>query len=115
MTDTHFNLLASEEFIAFVQKLAEIPSDGLFISGDISSGLSLQSNLEYLATQYSKPIYFIIGNHDCYKFFIHLNHLLKRFKVNFEIIKIRPLWTTLRFVQSLLALRARVGFLGCQK
>ena len=33
----------------------------------------------------------------------------------YKIIKIRPLWTTLRFVQSLLALRARVGFLGCQK
>lgn len=39
-------------------------ADGLFITGDISSGRWIESDLRFLAQHFDGPIYFVLGNHD---------------------------------------------------
>lgn len=48
----------------FVTRLQASGADGLFLTGDISSGPNLESDLRYLARHYDKPIFFVLGNHD---------------------------------------------------
>jgi Icc protein len=48
----------------FVRRLEGLHADGLFLSGDISSGKNLENDLRYLARNFPGPIYFVLGNHD---------------------------------------------------
>lgn len=42
-------------------------ADGIFITGDISSGYWLESDLRFLARHFDGNIYFVLGNHDYHK------------------------------------------------
>lgn len=64
-SDTHLNLSVLP-FLKrwFVTRLNGAGADGLFLTGDISSGAWLESDLRFLATHFPGPIYFVLGNHD---------------------------------------------------
>lgn len=67
LSDTHINM-SILPFMKrrFIGRLNSVESDGLIITGDISNGVMLESDLRYLATHYDRPIYFVLGNHDYY-------------------------------------------------
>ena len=46
------------------RRISSTGVDGLFITGDISTGLTLESDLKFLARHFDGPIYFVLGNHD---------------------------------------------------
>ena len=65
LSDTHMNLSA----LPFMKRLHLLgvkrgSPDGIFITGDISSGQWLESDLRFLARNFLGPIYFVLGNHD---------------------------------------------------
>jgi predicted phosphohydrolase len=65
LSDTHMNLSA----LPFLKRLHVLgirreSADGIFITGDISSGRWLESDLRFLARNFPGPIYFVLGNHD---------------------------------------------------
>jgi Icc protein len=67
-SDTHLNM-AALPFMKrlFVRRLQQARADGVIITGDISSGTSLESDLRFLAHAYDGPIYFVLGNHDYHR------------------------------------------------
>ena len=66
-TDLHLNFISSDEFMVFIDKFMEKPSDAMIITGDISEGNSFHEYLALMAEAYKKPIYYVLGNHDYYK------------------------------------------------
>jgi Icc protein len=74
-SDTHLNLSALPFMKRwFVTHLNRANPDGVFITGDISSGLGLEGDLRFLARHYNKDIYFVLGNHDYHKRHIQSVH-----------------------------------------
>lgn len=67
-SDTHLNLSVLP-FLKrmFVTRLNGAQADGLFLTGDISSGPWLESDLRFLARHFPGPIYFVMGNHDYHR------------------------------------------------
>jgi len=64
-SDTHLNLSVLPLLKRrFIERLNCAGVDGAFITGDISSGLWLESDLKFLAQHSNVPIYFVLGNHD---------------------------------------------------
>lgn len=69
-SDIHLNFLKPQGFASPTQYfgeylMAENPeADGLIITGDISTGNLLYKHLKELAEGFTKPIYFVLGNHD---------------------------------------------------
>lgn len=64
-SDTHLNLSALPFMKRwFVTRLNKAMPDGLFITGDVSSGQWLEPDLRFLARHFDGPIYFVLGNHD---------------------------------------------------
>jgi predicted phosphodiesterase len=68
LSDTHLNLSVLP-FLKrrFVRQLNSAGPDGLFLTGDISSGPWFESDLRFLARHFHGPIYFVLGNHDYHK------------------------------------------------
>jgi|SRR5690606_762181 len=69
LTDIHLNFLKQpNSAMFFAESLAkEHPeATGLIITGDISTGRSVQKHLEQIAKGWKKPCYFTVGNHDFY-------------------------------------------------
>ena len=73
LTDTHFNFLRKGNIsfspvrIFGEYLMAENPSaEGLIITGDISTGESIVTHLREFAEGFTKPIFFVLGNHDFY-------------------------------------------------
>lgn len=66
-SDTHLNLsifpFMKRWFMTHLQNANE-EADGLFITGDISHGLGIESDLKFLTKHFNGPIYFVLGNHD---------------------------------------------------
>jgi predicted phosphohydrolase len=65
LSDTHMNLSA----LPFLKRLhvlglERMGADGVFITGDVSSGNWIESDLRFLTNHFSGPIYFVLGNHD---------------------------------------------------
>lgn len=65
LSDTHMNL----SVLPFLKRLhllgiRKSQADGIFITGDVSSGMWLESDLRFLANNFPGPIYFVLGNHD---------------------------------------------------
>ncbi len=50
----------------FCQKINQEKPKAVFITGDISNGLFLSSDLEYIANNSQSEIFFVLGNHDYY-------------------------------------------------
>lgn len=68
-TDWHLDFLkspyAAKNFAAYL--MTENPNaQGLVITGDISNGKKLEGHLRELAIGWTKPIYFVLGNHSYY-------------------------------------------------
>jgi len=74
-SDVHLNL-AALPFMKrlFVRRLHQARADGVIITGDISSGSSLEGDLRFLATHFDGPIYFVLGNHDYHRRHIESVH-----------------------------------------
>ena len=67
LSDTHLSMsILPAMKRRFIDRITSIDADGLVITGDISNGLWLESDLRYLAVHHPKPIYFVLGNHDYY-------------------------------------------------
>jgi len=70
LTDTHLDFLREIRGVfSFAEYLKnENPeAQGLIITGDISNGNRLKDHLQQLAEGWTRPIYFVLGNHDYYK------------------------------------------------
>jgi Icc-related predicted phosphoesterase len=66
LTDIHLNFLTKNKLVEFCIDLEKHNADGIFITGDISTGSKLIKHLKYMDKIISCPIYFTIGNHDIY-------------------------------------------------
>lgn len=66
LTDIHLNFIDDDARSAFYQKVVKTGCDAVLISGDIAEAPSLVNLLQEMASQISKPIYFVLGNHDYY-------------------------------------------------
>lgn len=66
ITDPHLDTIKGPRLIDFLLEIQEADTDGVFITGDISTGLWLEKHLLYLNKIIKKPKYFILGNHDFY-------------------------------------------------
>lgn len=69
LNDIHLNFLrqpnAAKKFAASLfEKYPD--AKGLIITGDISDGTNLEKHLRELSEGWSKPIYFVLGNHSYY-------------------------------------------------
>lgn len=62
ITDPHFGHLKFSELFNFFCSLRKF--DGIFITGDISTGKLVEYHLKTLEALVRVPIYFVIGNHD---------------------------------------------------
>lgn len=68
-SDFHLNFLRLQGAVKFFGEalMNENPdATGLIITGDISDGKRLERHLRALAEGFTKPIYFVLGNHDYY-------------------------------------------------
>ena len=63
-TDTHLDKVAPWTLVAFIQRCVREKPKGIFLTGDISSGVLTIWHLKLLATFVKCPIYFVLGNHD---------------------------------------------------
>ena len=66
LTDLHLNFLKKEELLKFYNDLNQFDCDGIFITGDTSTGSQLIKHISALAKNVNKTIYFVLGNHDFY-------------------------------------------------
>lgn len=72
ITDPHLDHFVDKEMmIGFIQKLHDRPSDGLLVTGDIAEAPTIYEYLGILSGAYQRPIYFVLGNHDYYRGWIH--------------------------------------------
>ena len=67
LTDIHLNFLDIEERQQFYNKILNHNPDALLITGDIAEAPSIVDILNEMASVITKPIYFILGNHDYYR------------------------------------------------
>jgi 3',5'-cyclic AMP phosphodiesterase CpdA len=67
LTDIHLEFLDHSAFSDFLKKLGEQDGDALLISGDIAQAPSVEDHLTNLAETLQIPVYFVLGNHDCYE------------------------------------------------
>jgi predicted MPP superfamily phosphohydrolase len=63
-SDIHLNFLTIERVEAFACGIFDADVDGVLITGDISTALTLTAHLKMLVAIIEKPIYFVLGNHD---------------------------------------------------
>ncbi len=66
LTDIHLEFLRDKNAVGFVEELATIELDGLFLTGDISNAERLEFHLRLFEDGYQAPVYFVLGNHDYY-------------------------------------------------
>lgn len=65
-TDVHFDYVGELNLFKFIDTINEFKPKGVFITGDIANGLSIQKDLKYIARNCKTDIYFVLGNHDRY-------------------------------------------------
>src|SRR3990172_12208887 len=65
-TDVHLEFLTHAEIVAFCGELRRHDPDAVLLTGDISVSRSLDEHLRLLEEHLARPIYFVLGNHDCY-------------------------------------------------
>lgn len=66
LTDPHFDKCDIDYFYQISKKFKAENLDGLIITGDISEGGTTMLYLSFLEKLISKPIWFVLGNHDWY-------------------------------------------------
>jgi len=65
-TDIHLDHASEGARRRFCQSVKE-QADALIVTGDIAESHTLGSALTALATLTERPVYFVLGNHDCYR------------------------------------------------
>ncbi len=63
-TDTHLDKVAPWTLMRFIYHIRNQNPNGVFLTGDISTGPMLCSHLRLMAKFIKCPIYFVLGNHD---------------------------------------------------
>lgn len=66
LTDLHLDFVSAGEVDALAQAIAARGVDGVVVTGDIATGTTVVAQLEALAAHLACPIWFVLGNHDCY-------------------------------------------------
>lgn len=66
LTDIHLDFVEPEGFERLVRAVHQSGADAVLIGGDISIAVRLKTDLERLEKTLSRPIYFVLGNHDFY-------------------------------------------------
>lgn len=66
ITDPHFNFLTKNTLVKKLVELQSSKADGIFITGDITTGNQIYHHLDLMVKIITKPIYFVLGNHDFY-------------------------------------------------
>lgn len=66
LTDIHLNWLTVDQTERFMADIAAVKAEAILLSGDISEGSELVRHLQLLAECTTRPIYFVLGNHDFY-------------------------------------------------
>jgi len=66
LTDIHLEFLDAVAVSRFARKLRDASPDVVLISGDIAQASSIAAHLSTLAREVTRPIYFVLGNHDFY-------------------------------------------------
>jgi predicted phosphohydrolase len=67
VTDIHLDFMNHAECEEFFASIVWESPDVIFVTGDISIAPSLLSHLDAMSLALSKPIYFVLGNHDFYR------------------------------------------------
>ena len=70
-TDIHLNFAKPDSLAEFLHRLREADPDLLLIGGDIAEATDVVHYLEVLDHHLTRPIYFVLGNHDFYFGSIH--------------------------------------------
>jgi predicted MPP superfamily phosphohydrolase len=65
-TDIHLDFLNHMQQKDFAERLANSGADAFLIGGDISKASSIEQHLCGLESRLSRPIFFVLGNHDFY-------------------------------------------------
>jgi len=66
LTDIHLDFVTPAEVAALAQTIAAAEADGVVVTGDIATGTTVVAQLEALAAPLACPVWFVLGNHDCY-------------------------------------------------
>lgn len=66
LTDIHLEFLDNESRRQFLHSVGQLDVDAFLIGGDITTATSLVETLLELDRVLSRPIYFVLGNHDFY-------------------------------------------------
>lgn len=64
LTDTHLNLALPGATRRLVSRVRSEDPAGVFITGDVSNGMHVESCISRLASELLCPVYFVLGNHD---------------------------------------------------
>lgn len=107
-SDTHLNRLLPWNRFLFVKRVKSQKADGLFLTGDISHGLSINSDLQYLAEKLDIPIYFVLGNHDYY--------LRSMDKVHDQLLNLTSKYSNLHWLTNsqVLSLNKKTAVIGAE-
>ena len=65
-TDIHLDCLSTEARLSFINTLESSLGEAILLTGDITTGTQIVETLEFFADKLSKPLYFVLGNHDFY-------------------------------------------------
>ncbi len=67
LTDIHLEFLRSNEKVkTLCKQIVDLTPDVVLIGGDISIAPQFEQSIRLLETHLQLPIYFVLGNHDCY-------------------------------------------------
>lgn len=66
LTDIHLNFLGEAARRDFAADVSLTDADGVVITGDIAEAATLVPLLDELAMIVCRPVWFVLGNHDCY-------------------------------------------------
>ncbi len=65
-TDIHLDSASPQTAMEFIRAIQASPCESVLLSGDMSNGINLESDLAMITDCLEKPAYFVLGNHDYY-------------------------------------------------
>lgn len=86
LTDTHVDKISAENYQELLDFIIASKADGMWLTGDIGDPPRNIEFLKALFERYKKPVFFVLGNHDFYKYKI----ADMRFKMT-QLVKSYPL------------------------
>lgn len=79
LTDIHLNFLSAFQMEQFLASITKNNADALLITGDITEAPRLAWHLTQMEAYLSRPIYFVLGNHDFYQSsFADVHHAVRQ-------------------------------------